>query len=1208
MRLLLLLLLFFLCSTNAFSEFGYLFPHEMPSSILMFSFQPRSCNFFDFKFTPLKRSLISNEASSVLANFDLAITNLEKARKISRNIPPGIYSIGPPTGMISLICFQYGVMSVNYAASSIRASLAYLDQRYLALDQMQGDEDIFSADLISEKKEIESRIKAGNAKLPIEHKMMSSSANLSLLWRNFPNQLQRFSVVSQLIGAESILGEIIELASRVNDAISRIEAQQINVTRNYQELLFLADESIKNFKEKKIPEIKTIEKIPTGENYLSVSYSQPNFFEESKELEYELRKAKMHYSHASKVFSSKERGHVAYSIVKKNEAILSLSEIIDRIGKAEREAFSLEVGLKAHVDELSSRALRSLEKKKGEPLVYNYLSTKYSDYESKREKTKPTDPLGIRINSLIAQSIILLDLIEASSASDFIAYELTKLKGMADTVENLISRAEKDGIEVFSEERSLFEIMTAIGNFQFETDGLLIKSLEDSLKEVEYSILKKSTERYSYLEDKFWELDSYKTYLPLQDQFKLDTYGFFFDVASIEHSKALGSLKSFEQFILKKTEEFEIQKPKMLADHYGKNLYITEVAEISRMDEPISIISKISILNFYELEATRVKVKVPLPENAVLLDASGGITLEKEGDQLFLVISQMKKEYNAMFEYELIPHSLVNANDEISSFSYNEMTFSKRIRFKSIKKSQLLLELDLLSTIYEIRYAGIFESFMENDKLKIIILPEIGTNTFEVEFRVVDPLDLKVNHRILDDFSEQLQLVFTNKYANIPKTSFDYVSESNCDISEIIVLHSDFDLKDASSKNFLNLALSTKNWNRFEEKTITLKLLCKNAISDLLQEEVELVNASSLKDVLQYEEVKQLVAKGNYEEAVSILASISEISVQEVHLKSKIDNIQESILRLKMLDYHTELLPELEQLISSAEEFLSSSDIENAENTIAKAEGVIEVFIEEKIMNSRKYCGSICSEDMLLALEGISANLISKRYADSITSAYEFGRLIESDKINNEQLLDEKTDSISSLEELSSLSLSAFDDFESFFFVDERFDSYLKNNLFYRDANSAKGSLEKLLKELANIKNAILTDNSEKYSSYLIEEKIAASNKAYADLIDANSRMKQTAESELNELEKRNEQFGSNEMREDIIAAFDAAAERNFFTAYMLAKDINDRLIPKEAILNPDFTIYVIPSVVILLGISYFLLFRKPSKEQLDLPDVFEEG
>ncbi|MFH0971127.1 MAG: hypothetical protein V1835_01020 [Candidatus Micrarchaeota archaeon] len=1098
-----LILFLFLPAAGSFSEFNYLFPEGHSPGAYTFLITPKSCRVFDFAFQPMESSLIPSDSPAVFGNFENAKAELHLAKKFNRYYPSLLDSSPGFGGLMSFYCFSHGIDAVNHASAAMRASFSMLDSKFTELDLLQGDQQIFSFGLQEEKAEVEAEIKANNPKGSFSNRVLSASKNISILWRDFPFSVWRFNVLADILGDDGALSEAAILATKVDLSISKLQEMHLNSSRNYDSALFDAEDALNSGKAQKLSEIKqkTLGLRATAP-IISTTASKPSFFEEQRELESMLKKAKLLHTESTRAMASKQRGYLAYSVLQKQAANSLLLQIFARANEMDVRAEALERALNIEIDAIEQQAQDAISSKLQDPLIFSYLKSKFQKYGQEKAAFDYAAARGGRINALGNLLNSLNSILEAASASDVVAFKLSGIKGKTESLKSLLVKAKADGIDVAQEENSLSQIGLSLQNIRYESDSQLIFQLDENLDSLKNSVLLKASNEFPDLQEDYWKLESQKDYLPVEDRLSIEKYSKFFNGGKLDYEAALGKLAAMRALVGTKSGELEAKKPALISAQLEGLLAISEAAEPAAADVPIKFTVTILLENPAGLDAKGARIKLPLPIQSKLVNGSEGVGIEKARDALYLCINDVKEYYFAVLEYDLVANSLTSDEKAVISSDFQSIVLRETVRFKTSKSSELLLEFDALSDDFEIEYRGAYSKRVADGKLSLVIDAAPGENMLEVTFRLQDPFSLYQQAKSEDGVSAIIDFEYTNNAIDAPFSEIEYSAYTQCRINRVLLLQSDFEFIDHSSQNYLVFSLKTKEWKKSEIKRVSLKLVCDNAISSLLQ--TEMLNSNTTGLLLQslaLENSKQQLSEGNFAEALSLL---------------------------KVAGIASPIAPVNAATISPSSQIGTSAPVPN--------------LLYEK----------------QLALEGYPG------------------------------LMDD--------------SEAASKDFATYFEAGDSLSRSLSTNTVYKSALSSKTALEKLLKELQQINNAVSTNSSEKYSVGYIRERLSAAVSALAALKTSSQKMKELAETEFSELQKRQKQFGGNENTEEVNAASDAFDGGKYFTSYMLAKNLNSRLLPPAAQKGTDYSIYAIPSIAILLGLSYFMLFRKNGEAIIGKP------
>ncbi|MFH1750905.1 MAG: hypothetical protein ABH863_04465, partial [Candidatus Micrarchaeota archaeon] len=1182
----------------AFSQFSYLFPESEPASLYSFLIIPKDCGLLNFKLEPMARSDLPPDMPQLLLEFDSSLTDIGNARKIARYIPFPVYSSSTPQSAISLICYKLAVNSVNHASRAMRLLLSGLDSKYAALDILQGDEDAFSSGISAEFGQLEGELSENKAQSEFSSKILGSSANLTNLWREFPSNLENFRAISEIMGKEGALREAAILAEKIDMAAQKLQDDHMAAGRLYNEMLLDAESRLDAFKTDKLTDVKFSEAVYSSGIASTGLISKSSFFEMGRESERLISEAKKLHILGEKAFSAKQRGYVAYSLNKDLDAMHMLSQSSTISDEAQLASTELEWELETLSIDLEAKSNAAIMGKTQEPLVYNYLNAKMEEFKRLKAKSSLPSPRGLRINLLSEGLSMLEDLLNAAGASDLAAFALAKIRGKIRELDSLLDNAKKDKLDVSGEEQTLLEVQGSLKSIRLESDLPLLQSTEKSLDAISGSLESKALDRYSYLDGIYADLAEHVEFLPVQDAIKLESYSRFVDGGRIDALQSLGQLYQFEQFLLKESEEFDSKKPKLLADHLESMLVISEVSDPMPPGTPTAFTAFVSMENLMDFFAPNTMVPLPLPADSVLLNSTGGILLVRERGGLFLLINEEKKRYSASLQFELIPNSVLSVKDEFLHADAKSLQLRRSVKFKTSRRSEMIFETDPFGGNFIVDYSGPHQENINAGKLAIILDAYPGTNTLSIDYAISDPFDFNQNILSHDDTSVVLELSYANIILDLPATELLYDGDIGCDVSKLQVLQSDFEFSDLSRGEFLSFRLKAKEWPFLAKKRITLKLICNNRVSELLLAGISGdIAPLDLASQIEAAKTEQLLSIGDYDAVLKEILASESASSAISNLESRLAALETVSIFMLEKDYEADYGNSLRDGAENARNLLIVGRTDEALAAISKAESGLKSFLEEKLRLSKKKCTSDCSASLASSIEAISLGIIAKDYEKALAASYDFdlGYAAEGEAKSFED--SQKIEEIAQYPDLIPDYRSSLEDFNYFFFTEEESRSDLYANLQYRSAVSAKTALEKAMKDLALIDNAVNTGNSEKYSPGLISEKVLAAKDSLALLQTSNSEIRRLAEEETSQALRRQTQFGDDSSQEMMRTSQSELASGHYFMAYIYAKGLNSSLFPKEDAKPWDLGFVAIPTVALLLGLSYYFLFIRGKNE-----------
>ncbi|MEK6954783.1 MAG: hypothetical protein AABX01_07255, partial [Candidatus Micrarchaeota archaeon] len=764
------LLILVLASASAFSEFGHLFPERQPASLIYLMLQPRDCGELAINFEPVPRNAIPTDSRDALLHYDIAMGDLEMLLKFAKYVPFSAYSMQPMSAY-SVICHQGAIDAINHASASLKSLFLEIDEKAARLDLLQGDEEVFSSGMAVEKRQLEFEIANGKRDGKFVEAVLEASGNLSRFWAQFPFKTDGFLAISKILGAGGALHEAAIFSTRIGLATTELEALQLNATRGYASALFDAQEGILRLRQDKIDAIRGSDafyllKQGLGQN--PISPISGNFYSQIKELDSEIGKARSMHTQSEKTLAAKMRGYLAHAYLLESGANGILMDAAFEENEIAREAEELENALTALMDHLGDQIKTELGLKISDPIAHEYLSGRFLEIEKRRQMSPFSAPIGERVNALAAISVEMDALLNSASASDVAAYKLAQIKGKTQTLNSLIGRARKEGIDAFDEEAAYSSLRGALAGVGYDANLFLLEGLEKSADGIKSAIEAKAKGRFAYLEGIYFEIISHKEYLDLQDRIKLENYGRFFDGERLNLLENLGELADFEAFALKKSEEFEAKKPGIISRELEASLVVREISKPTMLDVPTAFTAYVNIENRLDFFSPNVRVRLPLPESATLANASRGISLLRENGALYLNIREKMDRYFAILEYSQIANEAGLDKTEFESVEFEKISLVRTIAFTTTKYSHAIIAIDAPSESFHMSYSGEYSQEIADGKINMVLEAYPGKNKLAIRFEIPSPFTVKEAAGRGDSTSQEIGFEFANTAIDVP--------------------------------------------------------------------------------------------------------------------------------------------------------------------------------------------------------------------------------------------------------------------------------------------------------------------------------------------------------------------------------------------------------------------------------------------------------
>ncbi|HLC47495.1 MAG TPA: hypothetical protein VJI13_00330 [Candidatus Norongarragalinales archaeon] len=1192
------------CTCDALPEFSHLFETRPSAVLLPLVAFPESCSPLNFEFEFLDRSDLPMDAPLAISYYEQARQNFLSARAVSRYGSSPLVTPGQMEHAASIICHQYALDSLNHASLAMAAIFSHIDSKSGDLDMVQGDEDGFAAGLLEEKAAFEEDLKSKQPRSPLSSKVLAAASGLAKVWSDFPNLRGNSAYFYLVLGKGGAVHEASIFARRLGGAAKQLEFFNLNLSRQYVPALYSGEEAIAEIKRRKIGEVSRNILYLAPESKLNAADSA-SFFDEALELEAMVKRAKSFRADSERAISSKERGYLAYSVLQLSNAQKALSEVVGRAERLLARSESLEVALADLQGKMEGSVADAIDGKKGQPLAHSFLTRKFGEFRKERDRYDESDPIGDRINfqaKLIRNLAVILD---EAAATDTAALKLTKLKGNVQGLDSTISKAKQDGLDVFGEESAAMALKASLTEMDFTSDLGLLEQLEGQQKQVEESIIEKATEKFGHLSKDYYELNGMAEYLSPESRIILEGFADFFDAGQLDAGSNLGRLSDLEKFIVRESEKLDAQKPKIISEHLLSTMAITEISDPAPPDTQTMFTAYVSFENLLGFNANNVKVPLALPLGSVLLNATSGLSLARENGKLFLAIGEPAPVYFAVLQFEAIANSILSSDAAVEVANQDEVRLRKTVKFRTSRSSNPLIIFDAPSALAAVEYAGRYESSIADHLLTIVPEAFPGDNALSAIFTIQDPFSLSQKAIGKSNSSLTIEFDYANIALDLPHAEIEYRSLGECDISKILVLQSDFQFTDSSKGNYLVFSLKAGEWPQGLEKKLTLKLICNNPISELLERELMSINSSgSLSDMLSIQKTRQSLDEGNYLKALENLQLAGEYSDSSFNFNEKAALLRIAALFMHERGYEVQFGLELEGLIMHSEALAEGNDFDGAISALASAEKDLKSMLEAKLALARTRCNSGCRSELLDKLKSLSVGILSRSYADALLAAMEFDTGMQEDYNASALKAREKADAIAGYADLALRSQDALSDFAIFFQPEINAGNGVGSNTAYKSGLAAKTSLEKLMRDLSQINNAVEVGDAEKYSANMISETMDSGEGALLALITANAKIRDMARSELDGANRRQEQFGgangAGEALEKAKGEFDSG---HFFTAYLLASELSTGLMPAANAKSQDLSLLAVPAIAVLLGLSYFLLFGKKSAQSPKIND-----
>ncbi|MEK6843392.1 MAG: hypothetical protein AABY04_02800, partial [Candidatus Micrarchaeota archaeon] len=1105
------------------------------------------------------------------------------------NVVNGIPIIG---GAFSYICFDLAVKSLNFANAAIKSAFIKIDGDALKLELMQGSNKVFSKAILDELEETEGKIFSKDKKSEFARKIHEASKTIAKLQLEYPNN-PGWGIFSKLIGKEGVLEETQVFHQRIVSSIETLESIHLEESDKYPEMLFDAKEQIKRISEAKIPQIKRLELNGLGIWEGGIARFELPEYGKYDEMEAKLGKAKLLHTDSLKVLAKKDRGYLASSYLKLQSANKNLGFVLDEAKTILEGTAGLEEALQISLENLQNKVEGMLQKKAYEPFIHTYLDTKITEFKTRRANFPYGSQIGSRVNEFVLEIGILEKILKEADASDILVLKRTEILAEIGEFEISIKRAKTDGIDVTEEELLLSQIKNSLESYGLDTDLAIFNEIEKNLIKIKESLNDAAKSRYSSLNGRYLELSKDSELLQLLDRITFGGYEKYFDGGEIDFIKSLGSLAGMEKFLNKKLEETSDKKNTIAKETLQRSIIIREIVENSALDIPTKVTAYIDIENPLGFDVEEARLRLDLPISAMLANASDNIRLEKENEALFIVIKHPLKHNLAVLEYQIIANTLLDLSEKLTA-NLNELKLIKIIRFKTSKSSALKIELDAISENYFIEYRGIASGRIENGKLVVALAATLGENEIQVGFIAKKPFKEKID--LVPDGNSQVLVdaKYLNEMADLPYAQISLHRLTDCEISKVIVDRSDFEFDDYSKGKYLELELSSKNWAKGIEKGINARLICNNAIANIVSTKIGETNAqNTISENLQIENARQLFSQGRYLEALELAQKADLDDGKKAELENKLQILGKTSKILLENTETEEFGKKMQEEISKFQNTMATGNYKESQLIANDIEGEIEKMIEGRITIAKQECKNLCSQEDMGFLDNAITAQISKNYFQALISLNGLKGRTDRQKIEKKIALDAKSDSLEGAPKLALESTDAIYEFELFFEIPQEMKTDRQRDENYKKGFLAMGTLKKSLLELENIDNAMKTGMDAKYSKELIDSKIKRGKELLLELQTSSANVQELATLEIEEMEKRFTQFGKAMDEPDVQNAKGEFGKRHFFAAWVYSKKLNYVLVPKSAQGGIDLMPIALPAIALLAGISYFALFRK---------------
>ncbi len=1184
-------LLLLVSSVGAFTEFNYLFKEE-DYALLKVALSPHSCRLPIKPLTAMDRFLIPLDEAAILGHYDRSLSNYGWARKV--------FSSGGNNPVISLsllgfpaaLCNSFALLSLREASAAMEQTFKSLDSRFGELDLLQGDSSSISSSVSSRKKEYGAQIREARGESEFSISILKTRDALAIPFDPFEKSSRKLGAIWAIMEKGGSLENAIAFEKEMIFSISALQEQQQNLSLRYLELLPEAENDVAEIRLRALKEVR-LDSLPAFDApSLSSSDLARNFYQEEMAASELVKNAQIKRKAAERALSSKHRGYLADSINWQIGAIELLEEAILRSDKLRLKADGIEARLQLQLEALEGEAGIKIGENGANPVLYGLLKKKWAAYQLARERESPDLTQGMRINSMARAAELLSSLISFADSSDSIAKLLSELRAGSDRLSGILKLAKEDGLDVQEEEKWLFDLAYSLDSMDMEDGAVTLFGLGEELTGVEESIRKKTEGKYAPLAGEYWELLGYAEFLQPRDRATLDSYLGLFDGDSLSFPASLGKLSKLQSFIERAFSELDAKKPGILTKHLSEMLVIGETISPAPLGGAARITAYVSLENLIGLNAD-VVLSLPLPNDARLLNASKGLVAGQTEMGPYLKLDGSDGRYFAVFEYSQVVNALMKREERIVHADFNRIVQERSYEFRTEKASSLTIEIDAPSSEYAVAYTGQHHEELEGGKLALLLDAFAGDNKLKVEFTLRDPFELAIEEKAIGNSSMAFEFKYVNAGLDVPSARLEYAAATDCEILRVSTLKSDFKFVDKSARNYLAFILDASEWGRGEAKSLAIQLTCSNAVSDLLREHIAgIYEPSTLLGALALENSKQELSEGDYAKALEYLEQAEDLgSVGRDALLDRMAGLSKARDYLLTENYEKEFSIRLGKILEATS---LEADSKMAAKMLEEAAKAADELLEIKRDFAEAECKAGCNSELLEKLGRLSAATVSKNYQAAFKAAFEFEQLSKARKDGDALAIAMKIEAISGLEGLVLGAGSASAVFESSFFATEEYLPALKADGRYKAGNAARESLQKGLRKLAEIQNAIETNSSSKYSLSLIADAIASAKSDLAELEEANGNMAALAEKELSEFQKRAKQFGDLDAADALGKAESEFQDGHHFLSYSISREWNADLLPsapKQT--GSDITLFAIPAIAILLGISYFVLFKR---------------
>jgi len=1104
-------------------------------------------------------------------------------------------------------------------------------------------------------------------------KFVASVNSANLVSRAFDlataSSSELFSVVDSLVGRNSFLTESVLLRERVVQALDSLYSENEDLQRDFNARLVAAKRVLEESRAEKLFLVGSgaFQLVGAG-SVLTSEYKVASFEEELEDAQALVEDAQSLEREASLTFSRKRAGFLAKSILLLREAVGKTVSAKQSLDSVMEKSLFLESALRDRVlrEQQNLRAAIDVIRASNPYAAARAQVLLEKDYNALSQALRTR---GERIAFFLSEATELIELQKTALSSQAgTMLEKQEVLGELASVKRLIAEAEKDELELNFEKQRVAAIETAVK--QLGDDAQSAESLEvlkNDLKLVRDGIIAQAVEKYSLvLADYFTRVKAFEQLLSQKEKIEFAGVERFFDAfGTPKIAESIGSLKTVKNSLEKLLASIELMLPVLLKRNLEENARVSTRFELVELGKPTRVVLRAVFVNTlpysYDkqllLQTRELKDFLSNFENVKVLEKSGELSVSREG--VLLNKLEENKEYFVELEKNVVLAEKTSVTEQTVSASESRAVKRETVffNFVALQNGLVLVKRVLpfpveLARVDSNTVNANVERTANSSVITLLVSASPGQNKAGFEYEIVNPVRVtrlaSVNGNTIE-----LNYSFTTTFASLSldNVEINVLENLECSVKKLSIITT-IPFESSREQNLIAIRFKTSLLTQTPQTALlraecdSLEQAARAKLEQLKQLLAQLENEITLEDKnaiqAKLSTAENAISNNNYANALQSLLEAENLirTAQEKALQRKNLAIEAEkelnravILSTQLRNASTtlitqgntaqansllELVKEAETIITRAKQLIATSEYTTALSELRALNARLSTALEdharvelERLLKKCDDARKACTTQTRQALQNAASLIAANALLDAFNALSQAETLLtqstsdfESERMAKKGLMESYSQFKQGVEEAVNAFVDAFS-------VPQELVGERRKSLLFQEGSVAKSKVERLLKKLDVVWSAFETGDEafERYSLAFLNESFESLVQLRDVLVEKTNLVKLDAERELETARERVKQFGGDVTRRALERAESAFAANNFFTAFVIASEVNRALVgvPSASVVEEQQEswklVLAFVGLVILFALAYFIVLRDKTPKKKKLPE-----